>query len=63
MKGKCRISTQQCECVGVVSFKEKNKGKQEHHLPPASIVTRMIPQDQISAGVAWYGFSSTSGAT
>lgn len=32
-------------------------------LPPASIVTRMIPQDQISAGCAMYGFTRTSGET
>ena len=37
--------------------------KQKFHLPPASIVTRMIPHDQMSAGCAMYGFTSTSGDT
>lgn len=54
---------QKCSVLSQRVFVKLLHKKKTANLPPASIVTRMIPQDQMSAGVAWYGLTSTSGAT
>lgn len=47
----------------LTTFENASMKERKKHLPPASIATRTIPHDQISAGAAAYLLTKTSGAT